>query len=182
MYLEYASLLMLGEQYPLKQKTSPTRTPTIPSLLTSVVSSGSLPLRSVTHIEASPLVSLNQCGSCLFGSEIIIISGLSSIAHWCIMSCASLHLLRFICSILIYSLSTAFYILDKPGIRLRGQISLLSPCCRWSSREWGKVRVGVRCVGFSSLWRIGNTWEDRSTLCSLSTVGWHVLLSNFTGH
>ena len=134
MYLEYASLFMLGEQYPLKQKTSPTRTPTIPSLLTSVVSSGSLPLRSVTHIEASPLVSLNQCGSCLFGSEIIIISGLSSIAHWCIMSCASLHLLRFICSILIYSLSTAFYILDKPGIRLRGQISLLSPCCRWSSR------------------------------------------------
>ena len=75
MYLQYAGLFMLGEQYPLKQKTSPTRTPTIPSLLTSDVSSGSLPLRSVTHIEASPLVSLNQCGSCLFGWEIIIISG-----------------------------------------------------------------------------------------------------------
>lgn len=91
---------MLGQQYPLTQ--SPTFNLTTLSSWIIVSSFGCAPLNRVTQMDASLFVSLYQYTYCLYGSEMISMSALTSQVYWDIKSCAILQRFKLSHRILIF--------------------------------------------------------------------------------
>lgn len=90
---------MLGQQYPLMQ--SPTFNLTILSwIIVSLF--GCASLNRVTQMNTLLSVSLYQYAYCLYGSEMISMSVLTSQVYWDIKSCAGLQWFKLIHRILIF--------------------------------------------------------------------------------